>query len=210
MSQKRVRDSVRTKSEILQAAEQEFAQKGFYGARVDSIAELAEINKRMIYEYFGNKEGLYREVLITVYARLGEQEVQLLTKDLDYLDAIVQLIHLHFDFLKENPNYVSLLLWENLNQGKYFQVDDIKGMRDPALQQIRKVIRKGKELGEFREEVDEDQFLISLLTFSFPYFSNRYTLSQLLGMPMGLEEDLDKRVEHVTEMLLMYLLKNPK
>lgn len=207
MSQKRIRDSARTKSEILQAAEQEFAQKGFYGARVDNIAQLAEINKRMIYEYFGNKEGLYREVLITVYARLGEQEVQLLTKDLDCTDAIVQLINLHFDFLKENPAYVSLLLWENLNQGKYFQADEIKGMRDPALQQIRKVIRNGKEQGVFRKEVDEDQFLISLLTFSFPYFSNRYTLSQLLGMPMGLGEDLDKRVKHVTEMLLLYLLE---
>lgn len=207
MPQKRIRDSERTKKKILQAAEEEFAEKGYYGARVDHIAQLAGINKRMIYEYFNNKEGLYRKVLITVYGRLGEQEVCLLTQNLDCSDAIIRLIRLHFDFLRDNPTYVSLLLWENLNKGKYFEAEEIKLIRDPALLQIREVIRKGKEQGVFRNEVDEDQFLLSLLTFSFPYFSNRYTLSQLLGIPMGLGENLDKRVDHVTEMLLLYLKK---
>ena len=209
MKQKRTRDSARTRRDILEAAEQEFAEKGFYGARVDRIAQLAEINKRMIYEYFGNKEELYQKVLISVYGRLGEQEVQLLTQHPDPTDSIIQLIRLHFDFLRDNPTYVSLLLWENLNQGKNFEAVEIRGMRDPALLEIRRVIRHGKNQGVFREEVDEDQFLLSLLTFSFPYFSNRHTLSQLLGMPMDLEEDLDKRVAHITEMLLLYLRKDP-
>ena len=48
---------------ILEAALQEFAAKGFAGARVDVIARRARINKRMLYHYFGDKEGLFREVL---------------------------------------------------------------------------------------------------------------------------------------------------
>ena len=205
LSFKRTRDSARTKRNILHAAEKEFAEKGFYGARVDRIAERADINKRMIYEYFGNKEELYRTVLVTVYGRLGEQEVKLLTQDMGCVEAIRKLIQLHFDFLHDNPTYVNLILWENLNQGRYFRKSDFKDARDPALLQIRNIIRKGKAEGVFRESVEEDQFLLSLITFSFPYFSNRYTLSKLLAMPMDKADDLEKRVDHVTEVLLLYL-----
>src|SRR3989304_1481094 len=53
----------RTRDRILASALREFANKGFAGARVDVIARRARINKRMLYHYFGNKEGLFREVL---------------------------------------------------------------------------------------------------------------------------------------------------
>src|SRR5881394_4483275 len=57
------RDPDRTRERILEAASAEFAAKGFAGARVDAIASSASINKRMLYHYFGDKEGLFREVL---------------------------------------------------------------------------------------------------------------------------------------------------
>ena len=57
------RNPERTQERILQAAFKEFAAKGFAGARVDGIARRAAINKRMLYHYFGDKEGLFREVL---------------------------------------------------------------------------------------------------------------------------------------------------
>ena len=58
--------STQTKQAILKAAEEEFSEKGIYGARVDEIAAKAKINKGMIYQYFGNKEELYKTVLQTV------------------------------------------------------------------------------------------------------------------------------------------------
>ena len=59
----RLRDPDRTKARIFQAAADEFAARGFDGARMDKIAELAGINKRMIYVYWGDKQELYREIL---------------------------------------------------------------------------------------------------------------------------------------------------
>ena len=61
---RRPRNSARTKASILAAARVEFADRGFEGARVDAIAERAEANKRLLYHYFGNKEELYRAVLL--------------------------------------------------------------------------------------------------------------------------------------------------
>ena len=54
------RNPERTRTRILSAALKEFAAKGFAGARVDNIARRAAINKRMLYHYFGDKEGLFR------------------------------------------------------------------------------------------------------------------------------------------------------
>ncbi len=60
-SARRDPDAVRRR--ILDAAAAEFATVGFAGARVDRIARRARINKRMLYHYFGDKQGLYGAVL---------------------------------------------------------------------------------------------------------------------------------------------------
>ena len=60
---RRTRDPERTRARILAAAVQEFAAKGFAGARVARIARRARVNKRMLYHYFGNKDDLFRAIL---------------------------------------------------------------------------------------------------------------------------------------------------
>ena len=62
-------DAERTRREILAAARQEFAEHGLSGARIDTIAARMRTNKRMIYYYFGSKEGLYLATLEQVYQR---------------------------------------------------------------------------------------------------------------------------------------------
>ncbi len=59
----RKRDAARTKARIFEAAVEVFAERGFDGARVDQIAERADVNKRMIYIYWGDKQDLYQEIL---------------------------------------------------------------------------------------------------------------------------------------------------
>ncbi|HOJ10017.1 MAG TPA: TetR/AcrR family transcriptional regulator [Clostridiales bacterium] len=202
---KRERNSQKSKEDILNAAEIKFAEKGIYGTRVDEIAEAANINKRMLYEYFGNKEDLYRAVLIEVYSRLSKQEMILLSEDISSIDAMKRIISLYFKFLKDNPTYVNLILWENLNKGEYIKDIDFSGIKDPVFTLLRKVINRGKEEGVFRADIDTEQVILSLLTYSFSYFSNRYTLSKLLGRKIDAEESIKKRVESVTEMFLRYL-----
>lgn len=205
MKKVRIRDSAKTKSDILRVAEDEFAQKGFYGARVDEIAALADINKRMIYEYYTNKEGLYKAVLFNVYRRLEEKEVEILTTDDDCIETIRNIIRMYYKFLRDNPNFVSILLWENLNKAQYMSELDTSQIKDPSINLMRQTISKGKREGIFRSDVDEEQVILSLITFSFSYFSNRYTLSKLLSTDLCSETALEKRVKHVTEILLKHM-----
>ena len=57
------RDPEATRANILAIATEEFAEKGFSGARVDDIAARTNTSKRMIYYYFGDKEGLFVAVI---------------------------------------------------------------------------------------------------------------------------------------------------
>ncbi len=204
---RRQRDAEKTKANILKAAEYEFADKGIYGARIDEIAARANINKRMIYEYFGNKEELYKTVLEEAYRRLGEREVIVLSEDLECTEAIRRIIRLEFEFLRDNPTYVKLILWENLNHGKYVEDIDFTDIKSPTFIMLKEVMEMGKEKGVFREDIDEDQLILSILTFTFSYFSNRYTLSKLLSADLDDGPSLDKRIQHVTDMVLAYICK---
>ncbi len=207
MKANRARDSQKSKDDILNAAEMEFAEKGIFGTRIDEIAAKAKINKRMIYEYFGSKEELYKAVLSDVYRRLSRRELLVLSEDIECMEAIRKIITLYFDYLNENPSYVNLILWENLNKGKYINQIDFKDIKDPTFDILRKVISKGKKEGVVKAAIDIEQVILSLLTYTFSYFSNRYTLSKLVGRKLDNEENIKSRVEDVTEMFLNYLCK---
>src|SRR5918911_2945455 len=81
-----VRDALATQRRILNAALKEFAAKGIAGARVDAIAARARTNKRMLYYYFGSKDGLFREILRQRLARSHVRREEL--EALEYPDRL--------------------------------------------------------------------------------------------------------------------------
>lgn len=98
------RDSEATRRRILEAAIAEFAEYGLAGARVDRIAEAAQSNKQLIYQYFGSKEGLFRTVIAQELAR-ATQGVEFPLGDLErYAEA-------YFDFAMSNPRLMRLIAW---------------------------------------------------------------------------------------------------
>jgi AcrR family transcriptional regulator len=104
-----VRNPEETRARILAAALAEFSAKGIAGARVDRIAEAARTNKRMLYHYFGSKEGLYRAVL---HQRLTERPP---IGDIDTDEA--DRLGLLFERLTDSRDYLRLLMWEALEHG---------------------------------------------------------------------------------------------
>lgn len=199
------RDSNQTRKNILDAAEYEFSEKGIYGTRIDEIAERANINKRMIYEYFGNKEELYRTVLFAVYQRLGEQELTVLSENVSCVEAIKRIIRFYFEYLEQNPTYVNLLLWENLNKGRYIQNHETSVFRNSTFEALRNIIKKGKEQGVFRESIDTEQFIVSLLMYTFSHFSNKYTLAKLMNQSEEEAKNKNKTIDTLTQMFIRYM-----
>lgn len=195
-----------TKAKILAAAEYEFSEKGYFGARIDEIAERAGVNKRMIYEHFESKENLYRETLLSVYKKLAECESGFYVDNLEPRLAIKNIIYVYFKFLDETPNFVRMLMWENLNNAESLSAEEVRKLKAPTLEYIGNQIKRGKEEGVFRQDIDEYQIIVSLMNFGFSYFSNIHTLSAILGKDMTDSSEILKRAEFVSNMILEYLV----
>lgn len=194
----------RTKNSILRAAEEIFAAKGLDGARVDEIAELAGANKRMIYAYYGSKEQLYEAVLSAVYTRLRDCEMTPVA-DEDPRRAIQSLVHAYFVFLKDNPSYVRMVMWENLYEARHFDEGGLLDVRNPMRQAMRDLLRRGKAAGIFRMDVEEEQLLMTLFACTFNYFSNIHTMTRVMKRDLLSEEALSAREADVVLLLRRYL-----
>ena len=63
------RNPDRTRRRLLRAAIKLLAQPGFHAVSVDAIVDLAKVNKRMVYHYFGSKDALFEAALVEVDGR---------------------------------------------------------------------------------------------------------------------------------------------
>ena len=191
-----------TRQKILDAAEMEFTEKGPDAARVDRIPRLAGVNKQLIYAHFGSKEGLYTAGLEAVYGRLSSCEETLMKTDFDGPEAVRRIILDYFGFLMENPSFVRLVLWENLNGARHVPETSPKLIRG-----AEQLLRRGVSQGVLREDLDIEQTVLSLNMFCFSAFSNVHTLSRLLGRDLAAQQEMARRSAHIADVLTAYVQK---
>src|SRR5437899_7225092 len=106
---KRMRDPAQTQARIIAAAKAEFSTVGLGGARIDSIAIKAEVNKRMIYEYFQGKEQLFQAVLEEAWTDIRTAESELQLDHLAPTDAIQALMTFTWEYYLTHPEFMSLV-----------------------------------------------------------------------------------------------------
>jgi AcrR family transcriptional regulator len=103
----RRRDAAASKQRLATAAAAEFVAHGVAGARVDRIAAAAGANKRLIYDYFGDKDGLFDAVL----ERVTEEAIGAVPIDADDLPAYAARL---FDYHCDHPDLLRLVTWARL------------------------------------------------------------------------------------------------
>ena len=174
------------RAELLDVATEEFARVGYHGARVDEIAARSSTTKRMIYYYFGSKEGLFVAVLEEAYRRFDEAEAALeLDRDRP-VEALMVIIGFVFAYYRANPEFVTLLNSENLHRGKHISKSRRAGeYSSPALAVLGQVLRSGVEQKLFRADVSTRDVYLLIASTGYFYQSNRYTLSAFFGEDMG-------------------------
>lgn len=176
------RNPSRTRARLLAAAVKQFAARGFHGVAVDEIVAAAGCNKRMLYHYFGDKESLYVETLRTVYARMEAAEMAPLPAGGTTEQAVRAVIARHFEFLAENPDFVKLLLWENLNDGRLLAKHPGLLSKTPIIERLRAILERGRARGDIAFAGDVRHLLVLMMGMCFIYFSNRHTLRQAVGL----------------------------
>lgn len=192
---RRKRDPVLTQARILAAASQEFAEKGFDGARVEQIASLADINKQLIYHYFNNKDELFTRVLEDAYRGIRKEEAALQLDHLPADRAILQLVDFTWHYYLEHPEFIRLLSSENQQKARHLKasrnIDDINLSWQGISQSL---LDRGEREGTVRTGLDAMQLNISISALGFFYLINCSTLSIVYQQDLTAEEALDKRL----------------
>jgi AcrR family transcriptional regulator len=202
----RSRNVETTRRDILSVATRELAEKGLAGARIDDIAARTRTSKRMIYYYFGSKEGLYVAALEAAYSSMRRAEESLAIDQLAPTLALEEMIGFVFDQHQGNPTFVRLVMNENLHGGRYIaQSTTIQAMNASILGLVKRTIERGKRSGMFRQDVDATDVFMSMSALCFYDVSNRYTFSTVFRQEMGSPAFLAKRRAQIVATLLAYV-----
>ena len=200
------RDPQRTSAAILAAAVKEFSEKGFGGARINTIAARANINKRMLYHYFGGKDALYLAVLEGAYVAIRSAETRLHLADRDPVEGMRELIQFTWRYFLDHPEFLSLLATENLHRARYLKRSArIFDLHSPFIAQIATLLRRGAESGQFRSDTDPVKTYISIAALGFFYLSNRWTLSTIFRRDLAAKGELDAWGAQIEDVVLSYL-----
>ncbi len=206
MDRPRKRNPKLTRQRVLEAATEEFAEKGLSGARVDEIARRSGANKRMMYHYFGNKEDLYVAVMEAAYKKKLEAEIELELTGMDPVEGMATLIRFTWQYYLENPEFISLVNNENLLKARHIaKSDEIKVLHSPLVELIKDLLERGAKDDLFRKNVDAVQLYITIAALGYYYLSNAYTLSTIFNRDLLSQDELTKRDDHRVEVVLGYL-----
>jgi AcrR family transcriptional regulator len=199
-------DPEQTRRNILDVARQEFSAMGLSGARVDAIAERTNTTKRMLYYYFGSKEGLYEAVLEEAYRDIRALEQALHLDERDPREGLRELVEFTFDYHDKHRDFVFLVATENINGGKYIR--DPKAFRSSnasIVKTIEDLLARGIAAGQFRDDIDPIDLHMMISSLCFHRVQNRYTFGAAFGHDPTAPKSRKRHREMIVDAILRFV-----
>ena len=165
-------EELTTEQKILVAAEREFFEKGFAGARTTSIAESAGVTHAMLHYYFRTKAKLFEKIISDKMASLGELMLNSLAhSDLPLFEKIRTAIYRHLDFISENPELPFFFIREVYSDPERMKIvaTSLSTHAEKSIGKLQSDIDDAAARGECRS-VDAEMLIldiVSLNIFSF-------------------------------------------
>lgn len=183
---RRPRNAADTQQKILAAARVEFARHGFAGARMDRIIKRAGTNPRMIYHYFGSKEGLYVTVLEEALGDLRREELKIDVEHLAPLEGLMQLFDFMGSHFESNAHLVRLLTNENIERARYLKNSKrVQRTASPVLNNIAALLARGAADGTLRSGLDPLEVYVMMVALNQFHLSNVHTLSAIFDKDLS-------------------------
>ena len=196
-------DPEAVKADILAVAKEEFAEHGLSGARIQNIVERTRTSKRMIFYYFGDKEGLYRAVLEDAYRSVRRQEEDLDLEGLAPDVALTRLVEFTFDHHRANPDFIRLVMIENIHRGRHMaDIPDLSEMNRAAISKLERIYETGVAQGIFREDLSPLELHWQISALSFFNVANQATFAINFGDELYVEAAQARLKAHVARSIL--------
>jgi AcrR family transcriptional regulator len=207
----RPQDPDGTRRNILEIASEEFALNGLAGARVDEIAARTRSSKRMIYYYFGDKDGLYLSALENAYRQVREGEAKLDTDGMPAIEALSRLVEFTFDHHHQHEAFIRMVMIENIHRGEYLDRSEaIRDLNATAIDHIARLYARGVKEKQFRAGLDPLELHWQISALCFFNVSNRATFSKIFGRDFGAADALARLRKNTVAMVLRFVVRKDK
>jgi TetR/AcrR family transcriptional regulator len=148
----KTKDNMSSEEKVLTAAVEEFAALGYAGARVDTIAEKAKVNKAMIYYHFKNKEQLYERILKDITTNIFTQIKEASVVEGDPMDVLNSIISRYMDMLDGfDKSFFQIMMREIASGGEYFKKIALPNLILPVFSIVAPLIQSAIKEGRMRE-----------------------------------------------------------
>ena len=164
---------------IVAAAREEFARRGFAGARVEQIARRAGVNKQLLFYYYHSKRGLFQAVLAQSAGELETALAELANPSGGPLERLRLTLGAQFEFLARHPQIVALLGQGTRSEGAFALA--------PAINRLVVLLAEGQGLGQVRDDLDPHLAAAQALILMVGYLSME-TVIATSARPLGADE----------------------
>ncbi len=208
------RDPVKTRETILTCATKAFAKAGFLGTSLSEILDRAKVNKRMIYHYFGSKEGLYRAVHIQQWQALEGWFAVRLTQSskggafqLESEELLDEALSIFHEFIAHNQTFIRLMMWDGLEGGGVSR-SIWKDIRGPIYHRMDALVQAAQAAGLLSAELKPGHLIVSFLGAMSFYFAYSNSLEDIFQRPPLSPEMLAERKEQVLKLFHLAMRKS--
>lgn len=107
-----INKDITTEQAILEAAEEEFLDKGFAAAKTTEIAKRVGVNQALVHYYFRTKGHLFERIFLQKVRLLATSFIGVVEKDIPFFDKLKAQIEIHFEFMRANPRLPLFIITE--------------------------------------------------------------------------------------------------
>ncbi len=191
-----------TQKRLLDAAEREFAARGFAGARLREIADTAGVQPALIHHYFTDKQGLYRAVLDRAMAESSAESWSVLESQRDLEGLVSGLVDLLVRFHAAHQSLLSILRYD-LQSGSSVMIDVCKERMAPVIEAVEAYLEERQRAGEVRADLPASEIVIAGLSMVVHPFMESSLFDALMpASSVHDEESLSRRKRAIVAMLL--------
>lgn len=196
--------------EILNVAEQLFAEEGYDGTSVRAIAKNAHINVAMISYYFGSKAKLLEALVMHRIGSLGLKLENLVQEKISPVLKMERIIDYYIHQINTNRHIHQILHQEASNKKREINLDVLTELKKNNLNLIQKVVKEGQELGVFQPDINV-ALLSPIIIGSLVYFhmnkalyTNLFSLKSEEDFNLYIETELTQHIQKTIKALLVY------
>lgn len=196
--------------EILQVAEQLFAEEGFDGTSVRDIAKKANVNIAMISYYFGSKEKMLEALVINRISDMRLQLESLYNENIPPYEKVDKMVELYISRINKNRCIYQILHFEFSTKKRELNFDSFTEMKKSNLETFKNIIKEGQDSGEFQKDINVDLLPPVIMGTYFQFHMNKPLYLKILDLKTEEEYSnyiattLTQHIQKTIKALLVY------